>query len=59
MNKQTRLNAHKAKFEGFYFTAIYLFSDLVAIENNQDDIYQLDQLNRKIKTSNQNIEIPF
>lgn len=59
MNKQKRLKAHKAKFEGFYFTAIDLFSDLVAKENNQDDIYQLDQLNRKIKTSNQSIVIPF
>jgi len=59
MNKQTRLNAHKAKFEGFYFTAIDLFSELVANEGNHDDIYQLYQLNRKIKTSNQSIEIPF
>lgn len=59
MNKQTRLNAHKAKFEGFYFTAIDLFSELVASEGNQDDVYQLDQLKQKIKTSNKSIEIPF
>ena len=60
MNAQIRLLAHKAKFEGRYFTAVELLKQLINLESNPSDIDMLQQIqNKLIVNPQQVISAPF
>jgi hypothetical protein len=57
--EEIRQLAHTAKFKGFYLMAQSLFQELIRIEGNEDDIYQLAQIENKIIISDISISTPF